>query len=49
MRTWQVFWSVSLLVAGGSFTLITVVVAIKGFEDLRDLFRRLHHQQDQQE
>lgn len=49
MRVWQSFWSVSLLVAGSSFTFITVVVAIKGFEDLRDLFRRLHHQQDEQE
>lgn len=49
MSAWQAFWSVSLLVAGGSFTLITVVVAIKGFEDLRDLFRRLHHRQDEQE
>ena len=49
MRAWQMFWSLSLLVAGGSFTLITVVVAIKGFEDLQDLFRRLHHQQDEDE
>jgi hypothetical protein len=49
MRAWQTFWSVSLLVAGGSFTLITVVVAIKGFQDLRDLFCRLRHQEDDQE
>jgi hypothetical protein len=40
------FWSVSLLVAGGSFTLITVVVAIKGFQDLRDLFCRLRDQEN---
>jgi len=49
MRVWQSFWSVSLLVAGISFSLITAVVAIKGYEDLRDLFRRLHRQQDEQE
>jgi hypothetical protein len=49
MRVWQSFWSVSLLVAGISFSFITAVVAIKGFEDLRDLFRRLHRQQDEQE
>ena len=49
MTAWQTFWTVSLLVAGASFTLITVVVAIKGFEDLRDLFRRLQQQQDEQE
>jgi hypothetical protein len=46
MRAWQTFWSVSLLVAGGSFTLITVVVAIKGFQDLRDLLRRLRDQEN---
>ena len=49
MRAWQIFWSVSLLVAGCSFAFITVVVAIRGFEDLQDLFRRLQHQQDQDE
>jgi hypothetical protein len=49
MTAWQTFWSVSLLVAGGAFTWITIVVAIKGFEDLRNLFRRLHQQQDDQE
>jgi len=49
MRVWQSFWSVSLLAAGISFTFITVVVAMKGFEDLRALFRRLHHQQGEQE
>ena len=49
MRVWQSFWSFSLVVAGISFSFITVVVAIKGFEDLRELFRRLHRQQDAQE
>lgn len=46
MRAWQTFWSVSLLVAGASFMLITVVVALKGFQDLRDLFRRLRRQDE---
>lgn len=46
MRAWQTFWSVSLVVAGGSFTLITAVVAVKGLQDLRDLFRRLRRQED---
>jgi len=49
MSAWQTFWSVSLLVAGTSFTLITVVVAIKGFQDLRDLFRRLRQQEDEEQ
>jgi hypothetical protein len=49
MRAWEAFWSVSLLVAGCSFALITIVVALKGFQDLRDLFRRLRHQEDEEE
>ncbi len=49
MRVWQAFWLVSLVVAGSSFTLITIVVAVKGLQDLRDLFRRLHHREDEQE
>jgi hypothetical protein len=47
MRGWQIFWSVCLLVAGSSFAFITVVVAIRGFQDLRNLFRRLHEQEDE--
>ena len=46
MRAWQTFWFVSLIVAGTSFTLITVVVAVKGLQDLRDLFGRLQHRED---
>lgn len=49
MRAWQTFWSISLVVAGGSFTLITVIVTIKGFKDLRELFRRLRHQEDNEQ
>ena len=49
MRAWQTFWSVSLLVAGASFAFITIVVAFKGVQDLRDLFRRLRHQEDDPE
>ena len=44
MRAWQIFWSVSLVFAGASFALITLVVAIKGLQDLRYLFRRLQDQ-----
>lgn len=41
MRYWQLFWTGSLLVAGVSFTMITLVVAIRGFGDLRRMLADL--------
>jgi len=41
MRYWLFFWTFSALAAGSSFAAITIVVAIKGGRDLRDLFRGL--------
>jgi hypothetical protein len=49
MRAWQYFWEASLLLAGVSFAAITVVVAIRGFHDLRVLFRHLHERKDEAE
>ena len=49
MRVWEAFWAISLLVAGASFALITAIVAIKGFQDLRAMFQRLQHQEDDPE
>jgi len=46
MRYWQVFWTVSLLVAGTSFAFITLVVTIKGFRDLREMFSSLSQQRE---
>jgi hypothetical protein len=46
MKAWQIFWSASLLVAGGSFAFITLVVAVKGFQDLRNLLRRLQERKE---
>jgi hypothetical protein len=40
MKAWQIFWSASLLVAGAAFAFITLVIAVKGFQDLRNLFQR---------
>jgi hypothetical protein len=48
MRAWQTLWSIILLFAGLSFALITLVVAIKGFEDLRYLFRRLQEREGEE-
>ncbi len=47
MKAWQIFWSVSLLVAGGSFACITLVIAVKGFQDLRNLFHRWREQKEE--
>jgi hypothetical protein len=46
MRYWQLFWTVSTLVSGAAFAIITVVVAVKGVGDLRYMFRRLGEQQE---
>ena len=35
MHSWQMFWTLWLLLAGASFAAITVVVAIKGVGDVR--------------
>jgi hypothetical protein len=45
MISWLNFWIVSLIVAGASFGIITAIVTIKGFEDLREMFRGLAKQQ----
>ena len=41
MRAWEIFWAAALCIAGGSFAGITLVVAMRGFNDLRVLFRQL--------
>lgn len=46
MISWLNFWTVSLLVAGAAFAVITVIVAIKGVEDLRAMFKGLARQRD---
>jgi len=46
MQFWLWLWTSSLLIAGTCFFLITVVVIIKGFKDLRIMFSRLMEQHD---
>lgn len=41
MMLWSSFWAIWLALSGMAFVVITAVVAIKGFADLRDLFRDL--------
>jgi len=49
MKAWEAFWGVALLIAGASFAGITAVVAIRGFNDLRILFRHLLERKDEAE
>lgn len=44
MRGWQVFWTVSLIVSGIAFAAITAIVSVRGFGDLREMFRNLRRQ-----
>jgi len=44
MRYWELFWTASLLVAGGAFAFITIVVIVKGGPDLREMLRQLRRQ-----
>jgi len=44
MNYWLIFWTVSLVAAGVSFAVITGIVVVKGYRDLRLMFRRLAEQ-----
>jgi hypothetical protein len=45
MNVWLIFWTVMLVVAGGSFAAITVVVTVRGVRDLRQWFTSLSRQE----
>jgi hypothetical protein len=47
MESWKLFWTIFLVVSGASFAFITVVVSVKGFRDLLDMFSRLSEQQEE--
>ena len=44
MNLWLAFWVLMLVVAGGSFAAITVVVTMRGSHDLRQWFAGLSRQ-----
>jgi hypothetical protein len=46
MESWKLFWTVFLLVSGASFAFITLVVTVKGFRDLLDMFTGLSQQKE---
>jgi hypothetical protein len=41
MNGWMNFWAAWLMISGVAFTGITLIVAIKGFHDLRAMFAGL--------
>ena len=45
MNGWLVFWTLMLVVAGGSFAAITVIVTVRGVRDLRQWFTSLGEQE----
>ena len=44
MNLWLVFWALMLVVAGGSFAAITLIVTVRGVRDLRQWFASLSGQ-----
>ena len=41
MNAWLDFWVIWLVIAGAAFAGITLIVAVKGFHDLRAMFTGL--------
>jgi hypothetical protein len=48
MQAWKMFWTLWLLFSGTAFALITVVVTIKGFGDVKRMLSGMTKQHDQQ-
>jgi hypothetical protein len=44
MNYWLGFWTIGLVTAGVSFCVITGIVTVKGYKDLRRMFSRLAEQ-----
>jgi hypothetical protein len=44
MKYWELFWTLCLLIAGGAFAFITIVVIVRGGPDLREMLRQLRRQ-----
>jgi hypothetical protein len=41
MSFWYYFWTINFIVAGSAFAVITVLVMVRGSQDLRSMFARL--------
>lgn len=44
MGFWYYFWTINFIVAGSAFALITLVVVVRGTQDLRSMFARLREE-----
>jgi hypothetical protein len=44
MNALQWFWTLALIIAGASFAIITVLVGVFGYRDLREMFAQLRRQ-----
>ena len=49
MGFWYYFWTINFIVAGLAFVLITILVMVRGTQDLRSLFGRLRESGDGRE
>ena len=49
MYLWQIFWTAAVLIAGLAFAFVTLVVTLKGGQDLREMFARLLEQKKHQD
>ncbi len=49
MSYWLLFWTAALLLAGTSFALITLVVTVRGYRDLVNMFSGLREQRNERE
>jgi hypothetical protein len=46
MNGWAFFWTISLILAGSSFAMITALVTVRGWRDLREMLSDLSKQRD---
>lgn len=44
MKYWELFWTLCLLISGGAFAFITIIVIVRGGPDLREMLRQLRRQ-----
>jgi hypothetical protein len=42
--SWALFWLIAFVLAFGSFTLISFVIAIRGVDEIRELFSALEEE-----
>jgi hypothetical protein len=44
MKYWNLFWIANFILAGSSFAIITIVVAIRGSVEMRDMLVNLRRE-----